>query len=207
LVISQEYCKSRGAADIAIAAIAGGVDIIQMREKDKARSELIKLGKELSGICKKGGVTFIVNDDPLLAKEAGADGVHLGQSDLEKYPLKAARNILGKAAIIGVSTHSIDTFKKANSLDVDYIAYGPVFPTEIKTNCAGTKDLSQILAMANKPLFLIGGINLDNVDELLEKGAKNVSLIRAITQADDVAAAARSFKKKMTKGRLYGQIT
>jgi thiamine-phosphate pyrophosphorylase len=197
LIITEEYGKGRSAVEIAAAAIAGGVDIIQMREKNKPRPELIRLGKELSRLCKNGGVTFIVNDDPSIAKEVDADGVHLGQEDIKKYSVEAARSILGCDKIIGISTHSIETFRKACTEDVDYIAYGPVFPTEIKDNCAGTEDVDKIMAMTKKPIFFIGGIALSNIDELLKKRANNISLIRAIAQASDVESAVRDFKKKM----------
>lgn len=197
LIITEDHGKGRGSFEIAAAAIKGGVDIIQMREKDKTRQELINVGKKLSNLCRDSGVMFIVNDSPEIAKETGACGVHLGQEDIKKYSIKTARAILGQNKIIGISTHSIEAFEKACAEDVDYIAYGPVFPTKIKDNCVGTKDTGRIAAMTKKPVFFIGGITLENVDSLLEKGAKNISLIRAITEADDIALAARSFKKRL----------
>ena len=197
LVITEEYGNGRSALEIAASAIAGGIDIIQMREKNKSGPELIELGKKLSNLCRDSGVIFIVNDYPEIAKETGADGVHLGQEDIKKHSIAAARSILGLGKAIGISTHSIETFKKACTEDVDYIAYGPVFQTKIKDNCAGTEDVGEIVAVTKKPLFFIGGINLKNVDSLLEKGARNISLIRAITQASDVGSAVKSFKKKM----------
>ena len=172
-----------------------------MREKNKSRPELIELGKKLSNLCRDNGIMFIANDDPEIAKETGAGGVHLGQKDIKKHSIEAARKILGRGKAIGISTHSIETFKKACTEDVDYIAYGPVFQTKIKDNCAGTEDVGKIMAMTKKPIFFIGGINLKNVDSLLEKGARNISLIRAITEADDVASAARSFRKKLDDAR------
>ncbi|MCX5667389.1 MAG: thiamine phosphate synthase [Candidatus Omnitrophica bacterium] len=197
LVITEEYGNGRSALEIAASAIIGGIDIIQMREKNKSRPELIKLGKKLSRLCKNGGVTFIVNDDPSIAKEVDADGVHLGQEDIKKHSVGAARKVLGRDKTIGISTHSIETFRKACAEDVNYIAYGPVFPTEIKDNYAGTENVGKVVAMTKKPVFFIGGISPENVDSLLEKGARNISLIRAITQAGDVESAVKSFKKKM----------
>lgn len=199
LVITEEYGIDRSAVEIAKAAIAGGVDIIQMREKNKLKPELIELGKKLAKICKDNSVLFIVNDDPKIAKETGADGVHLGQDDMERCPISEARKILGRDKIIGVSTHSIETFKKACSEDVDYIAYGPVFPTEIKDNCVGMEDIARIMAMTDKPVFFIGGINLNNVDRLIEKGAKNVSLIRDILRSADITARTKAIKHRISK--------
>ncbi len=132
LVASQEYAGGREIFDVAKEAVEGGVDILQMREKQKPREELVKLGVRLAGLCGKSGVTFIVNDDPYLAGEIGADGVHLGQEDLKKHPLSETRRVLGKGKMIGVSTHSYEEFKGANGADFDYIAFGPIFPTKTK---------------------------------------------------------------------------
>ena len=220
LVLTEECCKGRPAAEIAEAAIAGDVDIIQMREKAKKPDELVKLGCALRGICKKGregnrreekgdviekgNVIFIINDDPVLAKEIGADGVHLGQEDLVNWSIKKARGLLGPGKIIGISTHSIEQVKKAVSEDVDYIAFGPIYKTKTKNYFIGTADIGEVLKIASKPVFFIGGINLGNIDELLVKGAKNIALIRGITESEDVESAARSFKIKIAAADKKG---
>jgi thiamine-phosphate pyrophosphorylase len=197
LIISEECGKGKNACEIAEAAIAGGVDIVQMREKDKPKEELILLGKKLLSLCNNSGTTFIVNDDPTLAGELGADGVHLGQEDAKSFPIKSARRIVGGNGIVGISTHSFGQFKKANDDDVDYIAFGPVFPTKTKDYSIGTKDVEKVLKIAAKPVFFIGGINLSNIGELLKKGAKNIALIRGITEATDVKAVTAEFKRKV----------
>ena len=144
LVLSEECGKGRPAAEIARLAIAGGIDMLQMREKDKSSDELLSLGGELCRICRGASVKFIVNDDPLLAKEVNADGVHLGQEDLKKHSLEETRKLLGAKKIIGISTHSFEQFKKANEEDFDYIAFGPVFPTKTKDYFIGTKDIGKV---------------------------------------------------------------
>lgn len=189
LVITEEYGNGRSAFEIAEAGIAGGVDIIQMRQKNKPREELIRLGNKLSHLCKEKGVTFIVNDDPELAKEVSADGVHLGQEDVNIHPVKEARRILGKNKIIGMSTHSMEQFKRANDEDVDYIAYGPIFYTKTKDYFLGTTDIKNVLKIARKPVFFIGGINLSNIGGILKEGAKNIALIRGITEAANIESA------------------
>ena len=206
LVITEKYGKGRGAVEIARAAIKGGVDIIQLREKDSPRQELIDTGKKLSRLCNDNNVIFIVNDDPVIAKETGADGVHLGQEDINSYPIEEARRIIGRNKIIGISAHSPETVKKADPGHVDYIAFGPVFPTEIKDGCVGTECVEKALAATGKPLFFIGGIDLCNVDGLLQMKAKNIALIRAILQADDITEKTKAFKDKLlkTKGRVNG---
>lgn len=207
LVITEEYGKGRSAMEIAGSAIKGGVDIIQMREKNKPRQELISTGKKLSRLCSDNNVIFIVNDDPVLAKETGADGVHLGQEDMHSYPAEKARRIIGQNKIVGISVHSLETIKKSGSEYVDYMAFGPVFPTKIKEGCVGTQCVGEALALTvGKPLFFIGGIDLCNVDELLQAGANNIALIRAILQAGDITKKTKAFKDKLlkAKGELNG---
>ena len=198
LVISEGCDTAKPAFEIAENAISGGVDIIQMREKNKSVAELIKLGKELSGLCKNAGVKFIVNDDPDLAKKVGACGVHMGQGDIRQCPVSRARTILGKDKIIGISTHSYEEFKKANEEDVDYIAFGPIFKTKTKDYFIGTGDIKKILKVNRKPVFFIGGINLSNVGSLIKMGVKNIAIIRAIAGASDIESTARKFKEAIT---------
>jgi len=115
LIITEEYGRGRGALEIAKCAIAGGVDIIQLREKNKQASDLIDTARALSNLCKESGVIFIINDDPALAKDVDADGVHLGQEDLKRWSVEKTRGLLGPDKIIGVSTHSLGQFKEANA--------------------------------------------------------------------------------------------
>lgn len=194
LVITEEYAKGRSAVEIAEAAIKGGVDIIQMREKNRPRPELIDMGKDLARICKAGDAIFIVNDDPLLAAEVGADGVHLGQEDALKYPIGEARKILGRDKIVGISTHSMAQFTAANDGEFDYMAFGPVFETKTKSYSVGAGDIGEVTRIAKSPVFFIGGINLDNISGILKKGARNIALIRGITEAEDIATRTREFK-------------
>lgn len=198
-VTSQEYAKQRTTYDAATLAITGGIDILQMREKQKPQEELIKLGKKLSFLCTRNDIIFIVNDDPYLAEKIGADGVHLGQEDILKYPLEKTRQILGKNRIIGISTHSVNQFEKANSEDFDYIAFGPIFPTKTKDYFIGIKDIEKVLEISAKPVIFVGGITLSNIDEALNKGARNIAVIRAIMQAEDIVRMVRTLKKKMTR--------
>ena len=197
LVISEEYGLGRGALDIARQAISGGVDMIQMREKHKQEDELLELACGLSSLCREKGVVFIVNDDPLLAHESGASGVHLGQEDLRKHSIVKTREVIGRDKIIGVSTHSVVEFKEANKGDVDYIAYGPIFPTKTKDYFLGPKDIKEVLKIALKPVFFIGGIQLSNLDEVIKEGAKNIAVIRDIVGAEDIASKTRSFKERL----------
>jgi len=199
LVLTEECANGRSIFDIAKNAISGGVDILQLREKNRPLDEIKQMARVLCGICKAEGVKFIVNDDPVLAEEVEADGVHVGQEDMFKFPVSRIRKIIGVDKIIGVSTHSLDQFRLANSSEVDYISFGPVFPTKTKDYFIGTKDLESVLKEAAKPVFFIGGINLSNLDVLLKKGARNIALIRDIMQADDVAARSAEFKNRLKR--------
>lgn len=197
LVIGEECCAGRSLLETAEKAIAGGVDIVQMREKKKSLQELVKIGKDLSLLCKRMGAMFIVNDNPMLTQRIGADGVHLGQEDLERFPLMTVRDIIGPEKIIGISTGSRAQFEKANETDADYIAFGPVFETPLKEGPVGTGDIEYLMRIAKKPVFFIGGISLDNIDDILSKGGRNVAVIRAITQARDVTSNVRKLKNRL----------
>jgi len=205
LVLSEEYGGARPLMRIAEDATAGGVDILQMREKHKSQEELVCLGRRLASLCKKNGVTFIVNDDPLLAKKLEADGVHLGQEDIQKYPVNTVRQLIGQDKIIGLSTHSLEQFQAANQMDVDYIAFGPLFPTKTKSYHIGTGDVSRVLQTALKPVVFIGGINTDNLDVLLAAGVSNIALIRDIMQAEDVVARTKWYKSRLMTNKRNGE--
>jgi thiamine-phosphate pyrophosphorylase len=205
LVITEKYAPGKSAKSIAELAILGGVDILQLREKEKPLNELLELGSTLSSLCKKNGVIFIVNDDAGLAKEVNADGVHVGQSDIAAQSIDEIRNILGKDKIIGISTHSLREFEQANGFDVDYISFGPIFAIKTKDYFIGTGHIKDVLKIAKKPVFFIGGINLLNIDELLALGVKNVALIRGILEAEDLKAASAAFKEKLKKAKERGK--
>jgi thiamine-phosphate pyrophosphorylase len=206
LVLTEQYGKGRSPVEVAKLAIKGGIDILQMREKDKSEEDLERLGKELLPLCRKSGVIFIVNDDPYLAHRLGADGVHLGQDDMERFPIDAVREIIGMDQLIGVSTQSIDQFEKANQSDVDYIAYGPIFHTLAKDDFIGTKDIKTVMNMARKPVVLIGGITLENMDEILNEGGENIAVIRDIMEADDIVKRTRLLKEKLNKYKKAGKV-
>ena len=202
LVLSSEYANGRPILDIARQAVVAGVDILQMREKDMPEETLMTLGTSLLSLCREFNIPFIVNDDPYLAKRLNADGVHLGQEDSKRYPLLSTRNIIGPDKTIGISTHSIKEFKQANSEEFDYIAFGPIFPTRTKNYYIGTADIDEVLRITNKLVVFIGGINPENVDSLLSRGVKNLAVIRAITESDNIAVAVESLKRKIKVSRI-----
>lgn len=199
LVASEEHAQGKSIINVVKEAIAGGIDMVQMREKNKTRDELIELGEKIKALCREKGVLFIVNDDPLLARELGSDGVHLGQEDIKKCGIDKTRKILGKNKIIGISTHSPEEFKGALREDCDYIAFGPIFPTKTKNYFIGTNDIEGLAALAVKPVVFIGGITRDNIDTVLKKGARHIAVIRALTQARDVKKETEFLKKRISR--------
>jgi len=205
LVLSEEYGAGTPLMSIAEQAIVGGIDILQMREKNKSRAELLRLGNALGELCGKNDVTFIVNDDPSLAGELDADGVHMGQEDLEQCSIDRVRRIIGRDRIIGLSTHSVEQFQKANELDADYLAFGPIFPTQTKDYSIGTGDIREVLRIASKPVVFIGGLNTANLDIILNEGATHVALIRDIMQAEDIASRAGWYKDRLRNSKGYAR--
>jgi thiamine-phosphate pyrophosphorylase len=129
--------------------------------------------------------------------------VHLGQEDIKKYSLNYTRSILGKNKIVGISTHSLAEFKIANSKDFDYIAFGPIFPTKTKDYHIGIDDIDEALRVSSKPVIFIGGINISNIDKLIQKGAKNIAVIRAITEAENIPLAVAELKKRFSSPRCF----
>ncbi|MDP8266962.1 MAG: thiamine phosphate synthase [Candidatus Aceula meridiana] len=202
LVTGEEYNLSCSTIDVVRQAIAGGVDIVQMREKGKSYEELLDLGGKLSALCKESGVIFIVNDDPYLAQDVDADGVHLGQEDLKECSLEEARAVLGEEKIIGISTHSFEQFDEAQESDCDYVAFGPIFVTKTKDYHLGDSEVPAVVDAAQKPVIFIGGIDLGNVESLLNQGAKNIAVIRAIVQAEDICASTKLLKERISQ---YGE--
>jgi thiamine-phosphate pyrophosphorylase len=197
LVLSTEYTNGRPVVDVARQSIEAGIDMLQMREKALSNTGLLTLGSELLCLCRQRSVPFIVNDNPYIAKRLNADGVHLGQEDIKKYTLSKTRCMIGRNKIIGISTHSIQEFKAANSQAFDYIAFGPIFPTSTKDYNIGTGDIEEVLGISDKPVIFIGGINTLNIGSIIKKRAEHIAVIRAIAGADDVSLAVKTLKKIM----------
>lgn len=173
------------------AALDGGVDILQLRCKNAEALPYMRLAERVRDIASAARVPFIVNDRPDVALAVEADGVHLGQNDL---PVEWARRILPDA-IIGRSSHEPAHAERAVSEQASYFAVGPVWETPTKPGrpAAGLSYVSDIAGRAiSIPWFAIGGITVDNVDEVLRRGATRIAVVRAILDADDPAAAAHA---------------
>jgi thiamine-phosphate pyrophosphorylase len=177
------------------AALGGGADIVQLREKRLGRDEVLRAAQTFRRLCDTHSALFIVNDDPYLARTCDADGVHLGQDDM---PVEEAREILGPDMIIGLSTHSKEQLAAAGSASssVDYVSVGPVWETPTKEGRPGVGLglVEHAAARAPHPFFAIGGIDPGNAAEVVAAGARRLGVVRAIRDAEDPAAAAEELR-------------
>ena len=193
-------------AQFADAVLAGGVDIIQLRDKGsvgeqrfgplEARDELAAC-EILADAAGRHGALFAVNDRADIARAAGADVLHLGQGDL---PLGAARDIVGPATLLGLSTHDSAQVAAAAASAADYFCVGPCWPTPTKPGRAapGLQLVRAAAALASdKPWFAIGGIDERRLPDVLEAGARRIVVVRAITAAEDPRAAARQLRSAL----------
>lgn len=171
-------------------ALKGGVRAVQLREKDLPIRELLALAQELRNITREFGAKLLINDRVDVAVAVGADGVHLGQQSM---PPEAVRKIVGTNMLVGASTHNIEEALAAESGGADFITFGPVFTTPSKIRYGapvGTNALAEIKKRVRIPIFGLGGINTDNIREVLKAGADGIAMISAIFAADDIQKAA-----------------
>jgi thiamine-phosphate pyrophosphorylase len=175
------------------AALSGGVDIVQLREKKLERAETERAAATFRRVCDMYSALFIVNDDPDLARSCDADGVHVGQDD---GSVEEAREALGPDAIIGLSTHSEEQIEAANALAVDHISVGPIWETPTKPGrpAVGLELVSHAARHARHPFFGIGGVDPGNAGQVVRAGARRLCAVRAIRDAADPAAAAEALR-------------
>jgi thiamine-phosphate pyrophosphorylase len=203
LYLCTDARRRRGdLAAFADAALSGGVDVLQLRDKGpdgplEAREELAAL-QVLAEACARHGALLAVNDRADVALAAGADVLHLGQDDL---PVEWARRVVGDGVLIGRSSHSpTETATAADEPGVDYFCVGPCWPTPTKPGRpAPGLDLVREVAgrRPTRPWFAIGGIDGERLDEVLAAGAERIVVVRAITEAEDPAAAARALRERL----------
>ena len=200
LILDRSVAGERDLETILAAALDGGTEMIQLREKTWPSGTLFPLAQRLRARCRAAGVPFIVNDRVDLALAVDADGVHLGQEDL---PPAAARTLLRPGMIMGLSTHSIEQAKAAQAAGADYIAVGSMFPTASKPEfrLVGPALARQVRPVVHVPLIGIGGITPDNVRDVIAAGVDGVAVISAVCAAPDPAAAARRFVAAIVAAR------
>ena len=195
VLLTAAMCR-RPPLETAAAALAGGADCNQLREKDTPDREVLSLARRLREVTARADAMLIVNDRPDIALAASADGVHLGQDDL---PVAAARRALPAGAIVGKSTHTIEQARAADAEGADYIAIGAMFPTATKDAgaVAGPEALRRVCEEVARPAVAIGGITAGNVATLVRAGARCVAVCSAVIGAEDPAAAAAEIRRQL----------
>ena len=190
-------CEARPPGDLEgllRAALTGGADIVQLREKLLGRAEIERAAQTFRRVADTYSALFVVNDDPELARTCDADGVHVGQDDVSA---EQARELLGPDAIVGLSTHSEEQIAASAGRPVDYISVGPIWETPTKQGrpAVGLELIRHAAAQAPHPFFAIGGIDAGNAAEVVAAGAERLCAVRAIRDAADPAAAAAELRQ------------
>jgi len=189
-IIDLGYIQPSEAARVVEQMIEGAVDLIQLRGKNKPINELADLAAQLHELTAKASTPLIVNDHAEIASRAPVEGAHVGQDDdsVEVARQKAARDIL-----IGKSTHNIEQARAAQREGADYIGFGPIFATPTKPDYVpiGLADINRVHAEVSLPIFCIGGINIDNLQSVIDAGAKRVVMVSALLDAHSIVDYAR----------------
>ena len=176
-------------------ALQGGVTILQLREKELDEDSFINEAIEVKNICRKHGVPLIINDNVNVALKSGADGVHVG---IEDMPIDEIRRTVPDSFIIGATCKTVEQAQSAERLGADYMGVGAVFPSPTKKNAVRItrEQLKEICASVSIPAVAIGGISLENVDELMGGGMSGIAVVSAVFSADDIQKAASLLKEK-----------
>jgi thiamine-phosphate pyrophosphorylase len=195
LVTDQPSLKGRTLIDVVQAAVQGGVTCVQLREKHANSRDFYAQAVALMNLLRPLNVPLIINDRLDIALACGAQGVHLGQSDL---PVDVARKLLPPEVFIGWSVETMEEVARSATLPVDYLGVSPVFATPTKTDTAtpwGLDGLQRIRALTQLPLVAIGGIHLHNATQVMQAGADSLAVVSAICSADDPRAASQQLRK------------
>jgi len=201
LVTDRGLSRGRSTLEIVRAAVRGGVTCVQLREKTGATRAFIEEALSVKAFLDSCDVPLIINDRVDVALAVGADGVHLGQSDL---PIAAARSIAGPSMVIGISAESVRDAVEAQAAGADYLGVSPVFATPTKTDTSaplGLAGLGAIREAVKTPLVAIGGLNRDNAAAAIRSGADGVAVVSAIVAADDPEQAARAIRLEIDTAR------
>ena len=192
-IIDPAQTGDRSPTEVCEILLSAGVRLIQYRDKHASSRRLFETSRQIAAQVRRAGGVFIVNDRADVALAAGADGVHVGQDDL---PVELARRMLGAEKWIGCSTHGLAQVVEADKSSSDYIAFGPIFPTQSKDRpdpVVGLEGLREARKVTRKPLVAIGGITLENARAVIEAGADSVAVIASLLRASDLGARAREF--------------
>lgn len=203
VVTDSDLSRGRTDAEIARLAYEGGADAVQLRMKNADGRSMLAQAKEIVRAAEEYNRFFFVNDRVDIAMASGADGVHLGQSDI---PVEDARRMMGDGAIIGVSVHTVDQARKAIDGGADYLGVGSIFTTATKADAVqaiGLDVVFQITQEFDVPVVAIGGINRGNIQDVIRAGADSAAVVSAVVAQDDPAAAAHELRDLILKVRPH----
>jgi thiamine-phosphate pyrophosphorylase len=195
-IIDLSYVEESNAVHVAEAMVKGGVDLIQLRGKEQSIDELIELAEELHELTSRSSTPLIVNDHAEIALRVPVEGVHVGQDD---DSIELARRKAGRAIVVGKSTHSLEQAHSAQGEGADYIGFGPIFATPTKPDYApiGLSDIKRVHEEMSLPIFCIGGIKIDNLEQVISAGARRVAIVSGLLRALDIADYARETKRML----------
>jgi thiamine-phosphate pyrophosphorylase len=204
-IVDLAYVSEPEALDVAGNILAGGVQVLQLRAKNKTPEAILPLACELSALCRASGTPFIVNDHPALVPQCRAQGAHVGQDDLS---VAEARKLAGEDAFIGKSTHSLVQARAALEERADYIGFGPLFATRTKPDYPpiGIDEIRRVQDEVGIPVFCIGGINLANLREVVAAGARRVAIVSGILQAENPRAYCEECRRILKSGRSFEKL-
>lgn len=193
-VVDPHACGGRDVVDVVMEAVAGGVTMVQLRNKIDPKPVVAAQAAMLAELLRGSGVPFLVNDYVGIAKDVEASGAHIGQGDLSA---EEARRILGEDAILGLTAFTAEHIGAVDPAIVDYIGTGPFFPTKTDKGkpVLGAEKFKTLEALSPVPVVGIGGITTENAPEVIAAGADGLAMMRAISEAADVKAAAQGFKR------------
>ncbi|MCC7176223.1 MAG: thiamine phosphate synthase [Bryobacterales bacterium] len=199
LVTDRRLTGGRPLEEIVLAAARGGVTAVQLREKDAPARQFVELARRLKAVLTPLDVPLIINDRLDVALAAGADGVHIGQSDLA---IADVRRIAGPDLLVGLTVESMDQAMEAEDLDPDYLGVSPIFATPTKTDTGapwGIQGLAALRARSRHVLVAIGGLSHSNAGQVMRAGADGIAVVSAICSAPDPEAAARELKRSLSR--------
>ena len=198
-IVDLGYVTVNDLTTVTVQLIQGGVDILQLRAKGHSKPEIVRYAEAMVPLTKEAGIPLIINDHPDLLREVDAEGCHVGQED---FSVAEARDLAGRICIVGRSTHSTEQARAAQQEKADYIGFGPLFPTGTKPSAKaiGLAEIRTLLEQVQLPIFVIGGVKLRNLGEIIQAGAKRVCIVSDLLLATDVTKQTAEVKRRVASG-------
>jgi thiamine-phosphate pyrophosphorylase len=197
-IVDLGYVPVDDVATVTAQLVRGGVDIVQLRAKERSKVEIVRCAQAMLPLTKSGGIPLIINEYPDLLREVDADGCHVGQED---FSVAEARDLAGRICIVGRSTHSTEQASAAQKERADYIGFGPLFSTATKPSAKeiGLSEIRTLHEQVQLPIFVIGGVKLRNLGEIIHAGAKRVCMVSDLLLATDVEKQTAEAKRRVTE--------